>query len=88
MVAILNLFSRHFEFYLAAILNFIPGDLKTRKRTGTSSQIEIHFSIKTTKFLVKYTLLCSKIYDRFIFSLLNIIHKVSASFIKEKQRYK
>ena len=30
----------------------LPGDLKTRKRTGTSCQIEIHFSIKTTKFLL------------------------------------
>ena len=34
----------------AQVLSF-PGDLKTRKRTGTSYQIEIHFSIKTSKFL-------------------------------------
>ncbi len=65
-----------------------PGDLKTRKRTGTSCQIEIYFSIKTTKFLFKYTLLCSQIYDRFIILFIKHIHKVSASFIKEKQRYK
>ena len=26
-------------------LTYIPGDLKTRKSTGTSCQIEIHFSI-------------------------------------------
>ena len=66
----------------------IPGDLKTRKRTGTSCQIEIHFSIKTTTFLFKYTLLCSQIYDRFIILFIKHNHKVSASFIKEKQRYK
>ena len=65
-----------------------PGDLKTRKRTGTSCQIEIHFSIKTTKFLFKYTLHCSQIYDRFIILFIKHNHKVSASFIKEKQRYK
>ncbi len=67
---------------------WFPGDLKTRKRTGTSRQIEIHFSIKTTKFLFKYTLLCSQIYDRFIILFIKHNHKVSASFIKEKQRYK
>ncbi len=61
--------------------------MKTRKRTGTSCQIEIHFSIKTTKFLFKYTLLCSQIYDRFIFLFIKHNHKVSESFIKEKQRY-
>ena len=33
------------------------GDLKTRKRTGTSYQIEIHFSIQTSKFLIKCNLL-------------------------------
>ena len=65
-----------------------PGDLKTRKRTGTSCQIEIHFSIKNTKYLFKYTLLCSQIYDRFIILFIKYNHKVSASFIKEKQRYK
>ena len=37
-------------------LQFV-GDLKTRKRTGTSSQIEIHFSIQISKFLIKYNLL-------------------------------
>ena len=29
----------------------IPGDLNTWKRTGTSRQLEIHFSIKTTEYL-------------------------------------
>ena len=36
-----------------------PGDLNARKSTGTSSQTEIHFSIKTTKFLVKHLILPS-----------------------------
>ncbi len=61
---------------------YYPGDLKTRKRTGTSCQIEIHFSIKTTKFLFKYTLLCSQIYDRFIILFIKHYHKVSTSFKK------
>ena len=65
-----------------------PGDLKTRKRTGTSCQIEIHFSIKTTKFLFKYTLFCSQIYYRFIILFIKHNHTVSASYIKEKHRYK
>jgi hypothetical protein len=30
----------------------IPGDLDTRKSTGTSCQIEIHFMIKTTEYLL------------------------------------
>ncbi len=68
--------------------NYFPGDLKTRKKTGTSCQIEIHFSIKTTKFLFKYTLLCFQIYDGFIILFIKHNHKVSASLIKEKQRYK
>jgi hypothetical protein len=29
-----------------------PGDLDTRKITGTSCQIEIHFMIKTTEYLL------------------------------------
>ena len=29
-----------------------PGDLDTRKSTGTSCQIEIHFMIKTTEYLL------------------------------------
>ena len=70
-------------------ITWFPGDLKTRRRTGTSCQIEIQFSIKTTEFLFKYTrLLCSQIYDRFIILFTKHNDKVSASFIKEKQRYK
>ena len=70
------------------IFSYQPGDLETRKKTGTSCQIEIHFSIKTTKFLFKCALLCSQIYNRFIICFIKHNHKVSASFIKEKQRYK
>jgi hypothetical protein len=29
---------------------YYPGDLNTRKRTGTSCRIEIHFSIETTEY--------------------------------------
>ena len=36
-------------------------DLKTRKSTGTSFQIELHFSMQTTKFLMKYNLVCFQI---------------------------
>ena len=32
-------------------------DLKTRKSTTTSCQIEIHFFSQTSKFLIKYNLL-------------------------------
>ena len=40
------------------LLALFPVDLKTRKSTGTSCQIEIHFSIEIIKFLMKYNLLC------------------------------
>jgi hypothetical protein len=33
-------------------LCYEPGDLDTRKSTGTSCQIEIHFMIKTTEYLL------------------------------------
>ena len=39
-------------------LSGYPVDLKKRKSSGTSCQIEIHFSIQITKFLMKYNLLC------------------------------
>ena len=35
-----------------------PVDLKIQKSTGTSCQIEMHFSIQMIKFLIKYNLLC------------------------------
>ena len=37
---------------------FNPVDLNARKSAGTSSQVEIHFSIQMIKFLMKYNLLC------------------------------
>ena len=33
-----------------------PRDLKTQKSTGTSCEIEIYFSIQTTKYLYLFTL--------------------------------
>ena len=45
-----------------------PGDLTVSKKPGTSYQIKIHFSIQTTKFLMKYNLLCFQIFDRLIIS--------------------
>ena len=42
---------------LSEILSCLPADLKTRKSTGTSCQIEIYFLRQTSKFLIKYNLL-------------------------------
>ena len=36
------------------IFKYQLGDLKTRKGTGTICQTEIHFSSRTSKFLIKY----------------------------------
>ena len=55
------------------MLPSLPGDLKTRKSTGTGSQIEIHFWVETTKFLVKYNLRGFKIYGGLTVSLLKMI---------------
>ena len=66
----------------------LPVDLKTRKRSGTSCQIEIHFSIKTAEFLFKYTSLRSQIYSRFLILSTKHNYKVLVSFVKEIQRYK
>ena len=35
-----------------------PVDLKIQKSTGTSCQIEMHFSVQIINFLIKYNLLC------------------------------
>ena len=69
------------------LLLIIPGDLRTRKRTGTSCQIEIHFSIKRTDYLLKYTLLRFQIYVRAIVLITKQDQKISASFIKNNERY-
>ena len=52
----------------ALFFRYLPGDLTVSKRPGTSYQIKIHFLVKTTKFLVKYNLLCFQIFDRLIIS--------------------
>ena len=67
---------------------FSPGDLTVSKRPGTSYQIKILFSIKTTKFLVKYNLLCFQIFDRLKISFTKHDYQVSTSFMKENKRYK
>ena len=41
-----------------------------RKSTGTNRQIEIHFSIQTTKFLMKYNLLCFQVFGGLIIFLI------------------
>jgi hypothetical protein len=38
--------------WYGTIIHYKPGDLDTRKSTGTSCQIEIHFMIKTTEYLL------------------------------------
>ena len=58
-------------------------DLKTRKSTGTSCQIEIHFSSQTSKFLIEYNLLRFQISCRLIIFLTEHDYKVSTSFMKE-----
>jgi hypothetical protein len=39
-------------FILIVHTHALPDDLDTRKSTGTSCQIEIHFMIKTTEYLL------------------------------------
>ena len=48
------------------VLSRNPVDLKPRKSTSTSCQIEFHFSIQIIKFLMKYNLLCLQISGRLI----------------------
>jgi hypothetical protein len=40
------------KFEARALATYSPDDLDTRKSTGTSCQIEIHFMIKTTEYLL------------------------------------
>ena len=70
------------------IFFIILGDLKTRKSTGTSCQIEIHFSSHTSKFLMKYDLRRFQISGGLILFFTEHDYKVSTSFIKENKRYK
>ena len=51
------LFNKHqqcvrFIFHSSGLfISYKPGDLNTRKSSGTSCRMEIHFSIQTAKFL-------------------------------------
>ena len=67
--------------------SLFPGDLDTRKSTGTSCQIEIHFMIKTTEYLQKYTLFRFHIFVRAIVLITKHNYKISTSFIKNNERY-
>ena len=62
--------------------------METQKNTGTSCQIEIHFSSQTTKFLIKYNLLRFQISGGPIIFFTEHDYKVSTSFIKENKRYR
>ena len=62
----------------------VLGDLKTRKSTGTSCQIEIHFSSQTGKLLIKYDLPRLQFSDGGIIFFTEHYYKLSTSFIKEK----
>ena len=60
------------------------GDLKTRKSTGTSCQIEIHFSIaELANFLLRF-----QISGGLTIFITEHDYEVSTSFIKENSRYK
>lgn len=50
-----------------------PADLETRKKTGTSNQLESHFQIKSTQFLMTYVLFILKFLLVFLLRLLNMI---------------
>ena len=71
---------------LSTIRNNVE-DLKIRKNTGSSCQIEIHFSSQTSKFLIKYNLLRFQISGGLIILFTEYDYKVSTSFIKENKRY-
>ena len=70
-----------------SIVNFLD-DLKTQKSTCTSCQIEIHFSSRTSKLLIKYNLLRFQISGGLIIFFTEHDYKVSTSFINENKRYK
>jgi hypothetical protein len=64
-------------------LVFKPGDLGTRKRSGTSCKIEIHFWFKITQYLINDIRFLSQICPRYSFPCARDRHKVSNSFTKE-----
>ena len=61
------------------------GDLKTRKSTGTSCQIEIHFSSQNSKYLIKHNLLRFQNSGGLIIFFPEHDYNVSTSFIKENK---
>ena len=75
-------------FFAFHIAHLTLGDLKTRKSTGTSCQIEIHFSSQTSKFLIKHNLLRFQISVGLIIFFTEHDYKVSTSFIMENKGYK
>ena len=67
-------------------MQLTPGDLGTRKRTGTSCKIEIHFLFNITQYLINGIRFLFQIYARHLFPCARLRHKVSNSFTKESGR--
>jgi hypothetical protein len=80
--------SQNYTIYFAVETLHPPVDLKIWKSTGSSFKIEIHFSIETTKFLVKYNLLCFQISGRPKVFFTENHCQVSISLVKENKRHK
>ena len=76
----------HYCISTANSIIHLLGDLKTQISTGTSYQIEIHFSSQTSKFLIKYNLLRFQIFGGLLIFITEHDYKVSTSFIKENIR--
>ena len=76
------LLKKGYEYAFYCIL----GDVKTRKSTGTSCQIEIHFSSQTSKFIIKYNLHRFQISGGLVIFFSKHDYKVSTSFIKENKK--
>ena len=79
------LVKRNFVQYF---VDCILGDLKARKSTGASCQIEIHFSSQTSKFLIRYNLLRFQISGGLVIFFSKHEYKFSTSFTKEIKRHK
>ena len=63
----------------------LVANLKTRKSTGTSRK-KIHFSIQTTKFLMKYNLFYLKISGNLVIFSAHT-YEVPTSFMKGNKRF-
>ena len=82
-----SLFKKFIEIKQTKILLPCPFIvLKTREGTGTS-EIEIHFSIQTTKFLLKYNLFCFQISNRLILFFSGHNYEVLTSYINKNKKY-